>query len=201
MTPVSSTTRSTEGSPTSEKRDARGKKVTPFASWRRRTSAPSSGPTARSSGVALCDTIETRQPRFAAVAAISQPMNPEPRMTTSAPGRSASRSATASSTVRRRWMPPRPCESIGSGFGRSPVAITSPSNACTAPVSSVTVRACGSSAVARRPSIHSTSPRLARRGKATSAWPCPSVESSSFDSGGRLYGACSSAPSTRMAPV
>ncbi len=87
--PSSSSTRSGPVVPWIAVTGARGGTGRPRSSCRRRASAPTTGPRARTNGSGSGSTTCTSQPSWVAVAATSVPTKPAPRTTTRRPGRSA----------------------------------------------------------------------------------------------------------------
>ena len=127
-------------------------------------------------------------------------MKPAPMTTTRAPGASSGARRSASSRVRIVCRQDRsPARS--SRRARTPEATTRPSQATVSPSARVSVRASRSTLVDAGRRAATRRPRWPRRCRNGSRSRSIVPRSSSFESGGRLYGGCTSSPSTTIRPV
>ena len=193
--PSARRTRSTRSRPSNPATVTPQRRSTPCSRCNRPHASPTIGPTARANGVGSISSTVTSRPRPRHVAATSEPMNPAPITTTRGLVSRRERIARQSSRVRSTKIPSSGGVS-GNVRGRAPVATTSPSNGSVSPPSSSTARPDTSSPVARRPSCRSSSRSSYGCLRSATCSGSHSPANSSFDSGGRSYGRCDSAPTS-----
>ncbi len=164
------------------------RRSTPFSVWRSAATAPTTPPSAPTSGPPARSATVTGRSISRHAEATSEPANPAP-MTNTRRGPAFSRRyrSAASSRVRSRHTPSsRASSSFGHGRARTPVAMSSRSYSTSSPSASRTRLAVRSRPVAATPRRHLAS--ISRR-CGSSVWCGDALPSSTdFDSGGRSYG-------------
>ena len=194
--PSVSSTASTRAAPCSAATPVPRRRSTPWSRCSAAHHSPSSGPSG-SIGVGAMSISVTSRPCLRAVWATSHPMNPAPTIATRGRCSSAARSAIPSSRLRRTWTPSSSPPAPGQRRALDPVARISRSYGTSSPSASTTRRRARSRLVADTPRRHCAS--SVSQGRWTLSTSC-SPASTSFDSGGRVYGRWGSSPTITRSP-